>query len=165
MEKEFIDLLNRHPGILYRVCRVYGHQQTDRQDLFQEIVLQLWRAFPTFRHQADAGTWLYRIAVNTAISDYRKTNRTLQTTPFSQLRSALPDFEADESLPAHIAQLYEAIEQLTTIEKALVLLYLDDKRYDEMAAIMGISLSNVGVKLNRIKTKLERLINLINTNQ
>ena len=74
MEKEFIDLLNRHPGILYRVCRVYGHQQTDRQDLFQEIVLQLWRAFPTFRHQADAGTWLYRIAVNTAISDYRKTN-------------------------------------------------------------------------------------------
>lgn len=165
MEKEFVALLNRYPGILYKVCRVYGHERTDRQDLFQEIVLQLWRAFPTFRHQADAGTWLYRIAVNTAISDYRKTNRTLPTTPFSHLPSALPDLEADESLPTELVQLYEAIDQLTPIEKALVLLYLDDKRYDEIATIMGISVSNVGVKLNRIKTKLERIVQSTKANQ
>lgn len=159
MENEFIDLINRHPGILYKVCRAYGQQETDRQDLYQEIVLQLWRAFPTFKRQANASTWMYRIAVNTAISDYRKSKRSHQATPFSQLLSTLPDLSEEDSLPAEISQLYEAINQLTKIEKALILLYLDDKRYDEIALIMGISKSNVGVKLNRIKAKLEKLVN------
>jgi len=159
VENEFIDLINRHPGILYKVCRAYGQQEADRQDLYQEIVLQLWRAFPTFRNQANASTWMYRIAMNTAISDYRKSKRSYQATPFSQLLHTLPDLSDEDTLPAEIAQLYEAINQLTKIEKALILLYLDDKRYDEIALIMGISKSNVGVKLNRIKAKLEKLVN------
>jgi RNA polymerase sigma factor (sigma-70 family) len=158
MEKEFIELINRHPGILYKVCRAFGQQEADRQDLYQEIVLQLWRAFPTFRHQANASTWMYRIAMNTAISDYRKGRRAQPATPFSQLATALPDLSDEDVLPAEIAQLYEAINQLRTIEKALILLYLDDKSYEEIASIMGISKSNVGVKLNRVKTKLEKLI-------
>ena len=160
MEKEFIDLINQHPGILYKVCRTYGQQEADRQDLYQEIVLQLWKAFPTFRHQANASTWMYRIAMNTAISDYRKGKRTQSATPFSHLTDRLPDLSDEDTLPPEIAQLYEAINQLTKIEKALILLYLDDKRYDEIASIMGITRSNVGVKLNRIKAKLEKLVNL-----
>lgn len=159
MEKDFIELINRHPGILYKVCRAYCQQEADRQDLYQEIVLQLWRAFPTFRHQANASTWMYRIAMNTAISDYRKGQRTHPTTPFSQLVTALPDLSDEDAFPAEITQLYEAINQLSKIEKALILLYLDDKRYDEIASIMGITNSNVGVKLNRIKAKLEKLVN------
>lgn len=158
MEKEFIKLLNQHPGILYKVCRAYGQQEADRQDLYQEIVLQLWRAFPTFRHQANASTWMYRIAMNTAISDYRKEKRNPQITPFSQLASHPPDLSDENTLPPEIAQLYEAINQLSKVERALILLYLDDKRYDEIASIMGITNSNVGVKLNRIKAKLEKLI-------
>ncbi|MCY7359752.1 MAG: sigma-70 family RNA polymerase sigma factor [Rudanella sp.] len=159
MEKEFIELINRHPGILYKVCRAYGQQEADRQDLYQEIVLQLWRAFPMFRQQANASTWMYRVAMNTAISDYRKGKRTHPTIPFSQLITTLPDLSDEDTLPAEISQLYEAINQLGKIEKALILLYLDDKRYDEIASIMGITKSNVGVKLNRVKAKLEKLVN------
>lgn len=158
MENEFITLLNRYPGLLHKVCKVYCPAAEDQKDLFQEIVLQLWKAFPSFRHEANASTWMYRIALNTAISTFRKTTRKPPPTPFSHLAFQPPDPPDPATAPDPTTPLYAAIDQLTTVEKALVMLYLDEKSYDEMATILGISKSNVGVKLNRIRTRLEKLI-------
>ena len=158
MEKEFITLLNQYPGILYKICKVYGNKEEDRKDLFQEIVLQLWKAYPLFRSEANPGTWMYRVAMNTAISIFRKEQRRKQPTPFSYLPFPLPDPPDDTSPNSALPALYKAIDQLSAIEKGVVVLYLDDKSYQEMALILGISKSNVGVKLSRIKSKLEKLI-------
>jgi RNA polymerase sigma factor (sigma-70 family) len=157
MEKEFVNLLNRHPGILYKVCSLYCKEAEDRNDLFQEIVLQLWKAYPTFKNESAITTWMYRIALNTAISNYRKKAGKPQPVSFSDLELQIPDLK-DDTFDDDISLLYTSIEQLSPVEKAIITLYLDDKSYDEMAAIIGISKSNVGVKLNRIKTKLEQLV-------
>ncbi|MFD1140412.1 RNA polymerase sigma factor [Larkinella insperata] len=159
MEKEFVSLLNRHPGILYKVCSLYCKESADREDLFQEIVLQLWRAYPTFKNESSVTTWMYRIALNTAISNYRRKAVKVQAVPFSANELQIPDLREEASDEA-VKALYGAIEQLSPIEKAVITLYLDDRSYDEIAAIIGISKTNVGVKLNRIKAKLEKMINL-----
>lgn len=158
MEKEFVSLLNQHRGIIFKICKIYCQNEEDRQDMFQEIVLQLWKAFPGFRQEANVSTWMYRIGMNTAISSYRKEKIRLSPVSFSKLAYPPPDVSETDDFAHEIAPLYTAIEQLSQIEKALVLLYLDDKSYEEMAAILGISKSNVGVKLNRVKVKLEKLI-------
>lgn len=161
MEKEFINLLNQNRGILYKICRMYCKEAADRQDLFQEIVLQLWKAYPSFKQQSNVSTWMYRIGMNTAISNYRKQKKRQPPVAFSNMNSPLPDLSDSDDIPVETAVLYKAIDQLTQIEKAVVLLYLEDKSYDEMAIILGIGKSNVGVKLNRIKIKLEKIMKSI----
>jgi len=158
MEKEFISLLNQHRGIVYKICRMYCTDAENRQDLFQEIVLQLWRAYPFFKEESNVSTWMYRIGMNTAISNYRKEKRRQSPTAFSNMLFEIPDLADDSDMPPETAPLYKAIDQLSTIEKALVLLYLEDKSYEEIAGILGIGKSNVGVKINRIKGKLERIM-------
>jgi len=158
MEKEFTALLNAHPGILYKVCRLYAAAGPDRQDLFQEIVLQLWRAFPQFRGAARPSTWLYSVALNTAITNFRQAQRRPAAATLSDaLRQQLPDL-ADSLAEERHAQLYAAIAQLSAVEKALITLYLDEQSYAEIAATLGLSVSNVGVKLLRTRAKLERLL-------
>jgi RNA polymerase sigma factor (sigma-70 family) len=156
MEKEFVSLLNQHRGIIFKICKVYCQKEEDHQDLFQEIVLQLWKSFPAFKQEANVSTWMYRIGMNTAISNYRKEKIRQPPVSFSNLPYPLPDLSETDEFMIETAPLYRAIDQLSPIEKALVLLYLDDKSYEEMAAILGIGKSNVGVKLNRIKAKLEK---------
>ncbi len=157
MEKEFVLLLNKHPGILYKVCRLYCPQEEDRRDLFQEIVLQLWKAFPTFRRESQASTWMYRIALNTAISYVRKQVRTPKQESLTKTVFQLPALE-EINQDEQLGLLHRAIEQLSSIEKAVIMLHLEGKSYEEMAEILGISRSNVGVKLSRIKLKLEQKI-------
>jgi len=158
MEKEFISLLNQHRGIIYKICRMYCADTEDRQDLFQEIVLQLWKAYPAFKEDANISTWMYRIGMNTAISNYRKEKRRQSPTAFSNMLFEIPDLTDSHEIPPETAPLYKAIGQLSTIEKAIVLLYLEEKTYEEIAGILGIGKSNVGVKINRIKGKLEKII-------
>ncbi|GAB3989652.1 RNA polymerase sigma factor [Spirosoma daeguense] len=162
METEFIQLINAYPRILHKVCRLYGNDDEDRRDLYQEIVLQLWRAFPTFRQEAQRSTWMYRIALNTAISLYRHKNRRIVPASLEDNLLAIVPMPDTSEEDERIEQFYAAIEHLTQIEKALVLLYVDDHSYDEIARIMGISVSNVGVKLNRIKVKLKRMLTITN---
>lgn len=158
MEQEFLALLNAHPGILYKVCRLYTPAGEDRQDLWQEIVLQLWRAFPQFRGAARPSTWLYSVALNTAITNLRHAQRRPRPTALSEaLRDQLPDLDDSLADERH-AQLYAAIAQLSAVEKALIALYLDDHSYAEIAATLGLSVSNVGVKLLRTRAKLEQLL-------
>ena len=158
MEEQFLEMVNTHRGIIYKICNLYGKEKDYREDLFQEIVLQLWRSFPTFRNQSLPSTWMYRVALNTAISQFRKEIRKPDKQPLSRAELQIPDisFKDDENENAWL--LSQAIERLTSIEKALVMLYLEEKTYQEISEIMGISQSNVGVKLNRVKSKLEKII-------
>jgi RNA polymerase sigma-70 factor (ECF subfamily) len=143
--------------MLFKVCNLYCRQEFERQDLFQEIVIQLWRAFPGFRGEAKFSTWMYRIALNTAISDLRKKKKHIITTEPDGLPDGIDDITNYQEKEDRLKQLYTAINQLTEIEKAIVMLYLEDKSYDEMEDILGINQNNLRVKMNRIKDKLRKL--------
>lgn len=151
-------MINTHRGIIYKICHLYGKEKDYRQDLFQEIVLQLWRSFPSFKNESKLSTWMYRVGLNTAISQFRKDIRKPERRPLSTAEFQIPDLAlvADDNENTLLLNL--AIQQLTRIEKALVVLYLEEKSYKEISEIMGITQSNVGVKLSRIKIKLEKII-------
>ena len=143
--------------MLYKVCRLYCFTEVDRQDLFQEIVIQLWRSWPTFRREAKFSTWLYRIALNTAISGLRRQHRLITPTDPEQLPTELQDIQYSADKEEQLQLLYAAIDRLTEVEKALTMLYLEDRSYQEMEEILGISQNNLRVKMNRIKDKLRKI--------
>ncbi|HXL58227.1 MAG TPA: RNA polymerase sigma factor [Chitinophagaceae bacterium] len=149
---EFIDLFNRHQNIIHKVCNLYMDNISEREDLFQEITLQAWNAYSSFRNESKFSTWLYRVALNTAISFYRKEKRK----PSFQSTTELPE-HADETdnTEEQIQAMYKAIASLTKIDKALIMLYLEDYNYEEIGNMLGITANNVAVKMNRIKTKLK----------
>lgn len=153
-QEVFIGLVNANRSILYKICRMYGATEPDRQDLFQEIVIQLWRSYPSFRGDARFSTWLYRIALNTAISDLRKQKWRHGVDPDDFPFQDMPYVSDKEE---QLQQLYAAIDRLTEVEKALTMLYLEDKSYQEMEEILGISQNNLRVKMNRIKEKLRKM--------
>jgi RNA polymerase sigma-70 factor (ECF subfamily) len=157
IQQAFIRLVNEHRGMLYKVCRLYCFTEPDRQDLFQEIVIQLWRSYASFRGEAKFSTWLYRIALNTAISGLRKQQRLISPTDPGQLPTELQDIQYPAEKEEQLQLLYAAIEQLSEVEKALTMLYLEDKSYLEMEEILGISQNNLRVKMNRIKEKLRKI--------
>jgi len=136
---------------------MYGATEPDRQDLFQEIVIQLWRAYPGFRGDSKFSTWLYRIALNTAISDLRKQQRHIRTMDPDSLPAQLQDIQYNTEKEDQLQSLYAAINRLTEVEKALTMLYLEDKSYIEMEDILGIPQNNLRVKMNRIKEKLRKM--------
>jgi len=162
METEFIRVINTHARILHKVCRLYGKNDEDRNDLYQEIVLQLWRAFPAYRREAQSSTWLFRVALNTAISLFRRQSRRVVGEGFDGDLLDVAQASVSPEIDDQMDQFYTAVEQLSPVEKALIFLYLDNNSYDEIAKIIGISQSNVGVKLNRIKGKLKRIVELTN---
>ncbi|HEX5025437.1 MAG TPA: sigma-70 family RNA polymerase sigma factor, partial [Agriterribacter sp.] len=157
MEKKFTDIINGHRGILFKVCNLYCHEDEDRKDLFQEVVIQLWKAFPHFRNDSLVSTWMYRVALNTAISYFRKESKKPERQSISSLEFEIPEISATTD-DERSDLLKQAIGQLTRIEKAVIMLYLEEKSYDEISAIIGITKANTGVMLNRIKTKLEKII-------
>lgn len=152
---EFSELIEQHQAIIHKITMVYADGHFNREDLFQEICLQLWRSFPNFRNEAKFSTWMYRVALNTAISDIRKKKTDIH---FEQLHDndRLQTEPSDEKEQMRL--LYRAISKLNRIDKAVILLWLEEKSYDEIAAIMGTTKSNVSVKLVRIKRKLEELV-------
>lgn len=158
MEKEFTELVNNNRALIFKVCNLYCQDNEGRKDLFQEVVLQLWKSFPAFKKQSSNSTWIYRIALNTAISNFRKESRAPERKMLTGQEFEIPDIPSSGSAKENSSALHLAIEKLTEIEKAIILLYLDEKTYDEISEIIGISNSNVGVRLNRIKNKLSKLI-------
>jgi RNA polymerase sigma-70 factor (ECF subfamily) len=157
VQEAFIRLVDEHRGMLYKVCRMYCFTEHDRQDLFQEIVVQLWKSYPAYRGEARFGTWLYRIALNTAISGLRRQKRRPMSTDPGELPAELQDIQYSGEKEEQLQQLYAAINRLTEVEKALTMLYLEDKSYQEMEDILGISQNNLRVKMNRIKEKLRKI--------
>lgn len=151
-QQEFTALITKYQKIIYKVCNLYLEDKTDREDLFQEICLQAWKSYHTFRGEAKFSTWLYRIALNTAITFFNKEKKQAKIS----YADVLPEFknitdESDEQFKA----MYKAISNLNKIDKALVMLYLEDYSYIEIGETLGITPNNVAVKMNRLKLKLK----------
>jgi RNA polymerase sigma-70 factor (ECF subfamily) len=158
MEQEFIKMVNNNRTLIFKVCNLYCRDYESRRDLFQEVVLQLWKSFPAFRKESGNSTWVYRIALNTAISNFRKEAKKPEKQSLSTIELEIPDLSEINTETENRSLLNGAIAKLTEIEKAIILLFLDKKSYDEISEIIGISNSNVGVRLNRIKNKLSTLL-------
>lgn len=156
-QQEFLELIKAHQALIHKVCHLYGQTDMDKQDLFQEIVIQTWKAYGTFRGESKFSTWLYRIALNTAISAYRKTKSRLSTVAIDAVPIDLPASQYDFDKEEKLQQLYAAIAKLSEVERAIVMLYLDDKSYEEMEEVLGINQNNLRVKMNRIKDKIRQL--------
>lgn len=153
-ETIFIRWLNEHKGLIYKISRAFTDTAEQLDDLFQEILLQLWISVPNFEHKAKESTWIYRVAFNTAVvwdRKQKKQNKVKKAISFFQS----PNDNVDENSEI-IEQLYAAIRQLAKLDASLVLMLLDGLSYKEMAAVSGITESNVGVKLNRAKKLLAK---------
>ena len=157
----FLGVLNARKGIVYKIANSYCRNSRYRNDLVQEIILQLWKAFPTYDSQFEPGTWMYRIALNVAISFYRKDKKVTGTQLNDELLQFVADDQPDEN-EANVQLLYKFIGELDELNKALMLLYLDDKSQKQMAEILGISETNVATKIGRIKEKLREKFKLAN---
>ena len=154
--------MNENRNRILRVCRVYSWNSADQDDLYQEILFQIWRSLPALKEKQFANTWLYRVAINTAISFVRKrashSERVIHFEPADLTRKIESRQATEENSDDRMANLYTAIFKLDSLEKALVTLFLEDFTYEEMAEITGISANNVGVMLHRAKKKLSCLI-------
>lgn len=153
--QHFLDLIHKHQSIIHKICFVYCKNKADQEDLQQEITLQLWKSFPSFNENAAFSTWMYRVALNTAINQTRRPGLLFD-------RSSPPEIPYDPAdayqLSEEIQILYKAISQLKKVEKAIILLWLEEKSYEEIAGAIGITVKNVSVKLVRIRAMLTEII-------
>ena len=145
-EQEFVSVVREYERVIYKVCYLYTTPNATLNDLYQEVVLNLWKAFPKFRRECKISTWIYRIALNTCISFIRKEKNIPEIVTLNQ--------EADRT---EETELYRMINRLGQLEKSIILLYLEEKSYEEIAEITGLTLTNVATKLSRIKDKLKRM--------
>ncbi len=156
----FVTIVKENEGIIYKITRVYTDTQEDQKDLYQEIVYQLWKSFGSFKGNSKISTWMYRVAMNTAIAYLNKSKKKV---PQVRLDFELlhPIDEKDSTTEERLSILYAMIKQLNVIEKGLILLLLEGKSYDEIAVITGFSSSNVGTRLSRIKKKIKENVKKI----
>lgn len=154
LEQEFATVIRTYERVIYKVCYMYATPHTPLPDLYQEVLLNVWKAFARFRHECKISTWIYRIALNTCISFIRKEKNIPEIVT---LTPAADRMEEDNETEAMLRQLYRMINQLGQLEKSIILLYLDDKSYEEIAEITGLTVTNVATKLSRIKDKLRKM--------
>ena len=153
-ENEFLHLIDQNQNIIHKVCNIYCSNPADREDLYQEILLNAWKGFKHFRHESKFSTWLYRVALNTAITGLKKKQRHTSAELLSHEIAALPDINTGED---DLKAMRQAVEQLSAVEKAIVMLFFEDYSYQQIADIVGITANNVAVRMNRIRTKLKEL--------
>ncbi len=156
-EEEFIRIIKEHEGVIFKITTMYTDNRDDQKDLYQDVVYQLWKSFESFRAESKISTWMYRIALNTALTRLKKSKRMGNTVPMDkvimqQTENYEPEFEEKLKL------LYAHIKQLDVLEKGLMFLLLEGKKYEEISEITGLSPSNVGTKISRIKQKLKKQI-------
>lgn len=155
LEKEFIEAIHDYQKIIYKICRVYRNCSKDQEDLFQEIVYQLWKSYPGFKGESKVSSWIYRIALNTAMAVYRKS-----TVPIDYYEDFPEHIHPtdEKKISENEERLFWALRKLNDSEKAVISLYLEGFNYQEITEITGLSESNVGVRLNRIKNKLKTIL-------
>ena len=153
----FEALIEQHHAIIYKICRVYSGWE-DFDDLYQEILINLWKSYKTFEGRSKLSTWLYRVALNTSLTFQRNTKKHKAKVPIDQVPIAQDSSESAKEKEQEIERLYTAISQLKKDDRSIILLYLEEKSYEEIGEIIGISVSNVGVRINRIKKKLLQLL-------
>ncbi|MFZ5942241.1 MAG: RNA polymerase sigma factor [Bacteroidota bacterium] len=153
----FLELLSRYQGILHKVNLVYFSGRADREDNLQEIIYNLWKAFPNLKNRENPGSWIYSVAINTSISRLRKKNKL-------DFREKMPDLPDDLDIAGRMADdealglLLEGIRRLDEIDRTIMLLYLEERSYEEIALITGITRNNVGVRINRAKDALKKIV-------
>ncbi len=153
----FVSIIKEHEGIIYKITSVYTDTREDQKDLYQEIVYQLWKSFDSFKGNSKISTWIYRIALNTSITNLNKGKKKVQQVHLDFELLPVVD-QKDTLIEERLSLLHKTIKQLNVIEKGLILLFLEGKSYDEIAIITGFTSSNVGTRLSRIKKKLKENI-------
>lgn len=156
-ERSFIELTDRYKEIIAKVCYLYTSPSVSFDDLYQETLINIWQGMESFRGEAKISTWIYRTAINTCITWLRRNSRHTKGSVPLESMIAEPADPQDTSLAEEYRQMYMMISRLDPLEKAVITLWLDEKPYDEIAAVTGLSRSNVAVKVHRIKDKLARL--------
>jgi RNA polymerase sigma-70 factor (ECF subfamily) len=159
LEHAFVTELECNQNVVHKVCTLYTNDRDAHNDLFQEITIQLWKAYPKFRGDAKFSTWMYRVALNTAITLYRKSKKNVKTLDDETVFFKIKADEYDPTEEQQLSLMYKAIKQLNDIDKALIFLYLEDKNYNEISETLGISEVNARVKMNRLKSKLKTILN------
>ncbi len=163
-EIDFTKLLEKHKKLIFKVANIYCNNPEERKDLVQEIIIQLWKAYPKYDSKYAITTWMYRIALNVSISNYRKTkSQKIKTVSDNEYIFNITEDKAfNNSKNEQLTLLYQFIEELKELDKALILLYLEQKKQVEIAKILGISKSNVATKIGRIKNQLKTKFQKIN---
>lgn len=157
-EEAFVHTIKEYEGMIFKITTIYTNNQYDQKDLYQEIVYQLWKSFDSYRKEAKISTWLYRVALNTALVQLRKQKRRAEALPIDQVVLHVTD-QHDPVFETQLKRLYTQIGKLDILEKGIILLFLEGKKYEEIGEILGLSTTNVGTRLSRIKSKLkERII-------
>jgi RNA polymerase sigma-70 factor (ECF subfamily) len=159
LETKFLSDFEANQNIVHKICRIYTTNRDAHNDLFQEITIQVWKNYSKFRGDAKFSTWMYRVALNTAISLYRKSTRTIKTQDISDFSYKIQSTEYDDTEEIQLKALYKAVHTLNDIDKALIFLYLEDKPYKEISETLGISDVNARVKMSRAKEKLKKILN------
>ncbi|GAK37002.1 RNA polymerase sigma factor YlaC [bioreactor metagenome] len=155
-EQEFLSVIKEYERVIYKVCYLYTSRNATLNDLYQDVVLNLWRAYPKFRGECKISTWIYRIALNTCISFIRKEKNVPEIVTLTPYESEWMTEEQD-SFQLMLKELYYLIGQLGQLDKSIILLYLEEKSYEEISEITGLTVTNVATKLNRIKEKLRKM--------
>ena len=157
-QKEFAQIIKDNEGVIFKITTIYTNNDQDQKDLYQDIVYQLWKSFDTFRNEARISTWMYRVALNTAIRQLQKQKRRPNGIPIDQVVMQQTE-HYDKDFEEKLKLLYRNISRLNVLEKGLMFLLLEGKKYEEIANITGLTPSNVGTRISRIKTKLKARIN------
>lgn len=153
-EREFAALVREHKQTIYTVCYMFSQDEDEVADLFQDTLVNLWQGLDSFRHESKPETWIYRVALNTCVSADRKKKSALQRVELSMQQNLYRD---NSHSAQQIRQLHDRIQKLDVIDRAIILLWLEDLSYEEIAAIIGISVKNLSVKLVRIKEQLKNI--------
>ena len=157
VEQEFITVIRSYERVIYKVCYLYTTPSAPLSDLYQDVVLNLWKAFPKFRKECKISTWIYRIALNTCISFIRKEKNIPEIVTLTHEAEWMSNEKDD--FKEMLRELYRLINKLGQLDKSIILLYLEEKSYEELAEITGLTTTNVATKLNRIKDKLRKMKN------
>jgi len=156
-EESFTRIIKDNEGVIFKITTIYTDNRQDQKDLYQEIVYQLWKSFDSFRNESKISTWMYRIALNTAIGQLKKSKKHSNKTGIDQV--VLQQTENyDTEFENRLKMVYEQIHQLNILDKGLILLLLEGKKYEEISEITGLSETNVGTRISRIKQKLKSRI-------
>lgn len=156
-KEDFVRIIKQHEGVIFKITTMYTDNRDDQKDLYQDVVYQLWKSFDSFRSESKISTWMYRIALNTALTRLKKSKRMGNAVSIDRVVLEQTD-NYDREFEEKLGVLYAHIKQLNVIEKGLMLLLLEGKKYEEIAEITGLSPSNVGTKISRIKQKLAKQI-------